>query len=179
MGSKLTPKGDKEWAFDADWIPEKRYLRTSEFEKIDFLVRNNKNLKGEFEVLVFVGLLSLLVNNFINFKPTDDKLLTQDNEINREKFNNNDSTNLIKRDKLFFGTGYDSGDTFFIREIVKHFTTIGIANSPANQPHIESYNLYLNVEHNLNSQQQPYISHFTYDIFGRRVLTMDLTLDGI
>lgn len=109
-GSKSTPKEDIDWACDTEYFPNRRYVLLEDFGKVDTVIKNNK-LNGDFEVLVFNGLLNLLIINYMtNCK---DKLLTfQDKKLGLFK-------TVKTRDSLHFGSGFDSGDIYLIGELKK------------------------------------------------------------
>lgn len=108
-GSKLTPAQDADWACDTEYFPNRRYLLLADFDKIDDTIKSNDKLNGNYEVLVFNGLLNLLVLNSI--KELKDKLLSyQDKKLGLFK------TEKI-RDSLHFGAGFDSGDIYLLGEL--------------------------------------------------------------
>jgi hypothetical protein len=98
-GSKFSPDEDNDWASSADYIPTQQYVQFGELEKLDLLIRNHHHLKGQYEVLVFVGILILLVQNTISMKVIKNKLLTSESQKN-----------------ILVGVGYDSGDVYLIGE---------------------------------------------------------------
>jgi len=108
-GSKSTPAQDANWACDTEYFPNRRYVLFAEFDKIDQTIKSNDKLSGDYEVLVFNGLLNLLVINSLN--DLKDSFLTyQDKKLGVFKTNK-------RRDSLNFGAGFDSGDIYFIREV--------------------------------------------------------------
>ena len=108
-GSKSTPAQDADWACDTDYYPDRRYLLLNDFEKIDDLIKSSKDLDGDYEVLVFNGLLNLLVINSMD--ELKDKLLNR-----REKILGLIKT-YKKRDHLYLGAGFDSGDLYLPGEL--------------------------------------------------------------
>jgi|GEM_PF-2004266 len=108
-GSQLSPEQDVDWACDTEYFPCNRYILLTEFNKIDIIIKNNKNLDANYKVLLFNGLLNLLVINSLNdFK---DRLLT----YHDKKFGLFKTTK--KRDSLSIGTGFDSGDLYLLNKI--------------------------------------------------------------
>ena len=65
-GSPLPPNEDEDWACETDYFPERRYLLLDDFEKIDQLIKEKGYTSGEYEVLLFNGILNLLVINSID-----------------------------------------------------------------------------------------------------------------
>ena len=107
-GSKFSPDEDSDWNCDTEYLPRRRYLLLDDFEIIDNLKSEN-GLSGNYEVLVFNGLLNLLVANVIN------DLKSQFLTYKSKKFGLIET--IKKRDKLSFGVGFDSGDTYLIKEL--------------------------------------------------------------
>ncbi|WP_298514850.1 hypothetical protein [uncultured Kordia sp.] len=107
-GSSLLPSEDVDWACDPEYLPNRRYLLLDDFEKIDAIKIQN-GLTGNYEVLVFNGILNLLVSQAM--KELKSQFLT----YKSKKFG---LLNVIKeREKLNFGAGFDSGDTYLIGEL--------------------------------------------------------------
>lgn len=108
-GSKLTPSQDPDWACDTEYFPNRRYVLLDDFGKIDELINSNDKLSGDYEVLVFNGLLNLLVLNSIK-KFKDKLLIYNDKKLRFFKAEK-------KREKLQFGAGFDSGDIYLLGEL--------------------------------------------------------------
>ena len=109
-GSKLSPDEDSDWNCDTEYLPKRRYLLLDDFEKIDNL-KSESEISGDYEVLVFNGLLNLLVANAIK------DLKTQFLTYKIKKFGLFES--IKEREKLYFGVGFDSGDTYLIGQLKK------------------------------------------------------------
>lgn len=109
-GSKSTPDEASDWNFDTEYLPKRRYLLLDDFEKIDNL-KSESEISGDYEVLVFNGLLNLLVANTI--KDLESQFLT----YKIKKFGLFNS--IKKREQLYFSAGFDSGDTYLIRHLKK------------------------------------------------------------
>ncbi len=108
-GSKLTPVQDVDWACDTEYFPNRRYLLLTGFEKIDNTIKSNNKLSGDYEVLVFNGLLNLLVLNSLN-ELKDKLMIYKDKKLGLFKTEK-------RRDSLNFGAGFDSGDVYFLKEL--------------------------------------------------------------
>ncbi len=108
-GSKLTPVQDVDWACDTEYFPNRRYLLLTDFEKIDNTIKSNNKLSGDYEVLVFNGLLNLLVLNSLN-ELKDKLMIYKDKKLGLFKTEK-------RRDSLNFGAGFDSGDVYFLKEL--------------------------------------------------------------
>lgn len=110
-GSTIAPEEDEEWACEIEYAPQNSYLFLSEFAKIDELKKENKEINGEYEVLAFVGMTNLLIQNAL--KDIAKELLTT-----RQKlfglFNK-----TTQREKLYVGAGFDSGDIYLIDKITR------------------------------------------------------------
>ena len=108
-GSTRTPEEDEDWACETEYTPQNNYLFLSEFAKIDELKNENIAINGEYEVLVFVGMTNLLIQNAL--KDTAKELLTTKQKV----------LGLFKkttqREKLYIGSGFDSGDIYLIDSI--------------------------------------------------------------
>jgi hypothetical protein len=109
-GSKLTPNEDVDWACDTEYFPSRRYLLLNDFDKIDNLKTVNK-LSGDYEVLVYNGILNLLVSCVL--KDLKSNFLT----YKTKKFGFIEKTK--ESEKLNFGVGFDSGDTYLVGELIK------------------------------------------------------------
>ncbi len=109
-GSKFSPDEDSDWNCDTEYLPKRRYLLLDDFEKIDNLKSENE-LSGDYEVLVFNGLLNLLVAHAM--KNLKSQFLT----YKIKKFGLFES--IKEREQLYFGVGFDSGDTYLIGQLKK------------------------------------------------------------
>ncbi len=107
-GSKMTPTEDADWVCDTAYFPNRRYLLLDDFEKIDKL-KSEKKLSGDYEVLVFNGLLNLLVLNSVNNLKYE-FLTYQDKKLGIFKIEK-------RRVSLHFGAGFDSGDVYLFKEL--------------------------------------------------------------
>lgn len=108
-GSIINPEEDKDWACDTEYFPSRRYLLLECFENIDDLIKQDKSLGEDYEILVFSSILNQLIIQFVNKYRT--RLLTF-NETKLLFFN-------IKkqRELLYFSSGYDSGESDLVRKI--------------------------------------------------------------
>ncbi len=100
-GSTSTPDEDGDWACEAEWMPDNRYIVLTDFMTLDNNVKSKVESDGALEILIFNGLLNLLVINSVD---TMRKLL------------------LENRKKLILGAGYDEGEPY----IIGNLTATGI-----------------------------------------------------
>ena len=108
-GSVYSPEKDEDWACDTTYFPQRRYLILDDFDKIYEQVKSNKELDGDYEVLVFNGLLNLLILN--NIKQYKEQLLTSKNR--KLGFKKKE----MKRASLYLGAGFDSGDVYILGKL--------------------------------------------------------------
>lgn len=107
-GSHLSPAEDEDWACEMDYSPNGRYFILDDFEKIDAIIENNSNLSGDFEVLVFNGILNLIIRDVIN---SCNHLM----KYKEKRFGLINSTK--KRNELNYASGYDSGDIYILGKL--------------------------------------------------------------
>lgn len=109
-GSSMTPEQDPvDWACEPEYLPDRRYLVPDEFEKVDQVIESNDGLDGDYEVLVFNGLLNLVARSVVH-ELKDILLSYEDRKLGFLK-------TVKTRDSLFVGTGFDSGDTYVLGEL--------------------------------------------------------------
>ena len=108
-GSTISPEEDEDWACETEYAPQNNYLFLSEFAKIDELKKENKEIDGEYEVLAFVGMTNLLIQNVL--KDNANLLLTTQQKV----FGLFKKT--TQREKLYVGAGFDSGDIYLLDTI--------------------------------------------------------------
>lgn len=94
-GSTSTPSEDEDWACEAEWLPENRYLVLSDFITLDNNMKSKVKGDGALEILIFNGMLNLLVSNSID---------TMLKHLRIEK-------------KLVLGAGYDAGEPYVIGSV--------------------------------------------------------------
>ena len=110
-GSAISPEDDEEWACETEYFPKNNYFIFSEFVTIEDLTNDKIKITGEYEVLVYVGLTILLIQdtireNIVKLLATQQKVLGLFN-ISKQ------------REKLYIGVGFDSGDLYLIDKITR------------------------------------------------------------
>ncbi|MFM2291916.1 MAG: hypothetical protein RIS29_1729 [Bacteroidota bacterium] len=108
-GSTISPEEDEEWACETNYFPKNNYFILSEFVTIEESKNDKITITGEYEVLVYVGLTSLLIQDTI--KENRIKLLESQHKV-LGLF-----TISKQREKLYMGVGFDSGDLYLVDKI--------------------------------------------------------------
>ena len=101
-GSSFTPDESVDWACwdENSFLPRSKYFIFTDFSMLDKLLKNKK-LDGNFEVLLYNGVLALLIINFIG-------------KYSKSLLDNSNNT------FIYVGVGSDSGTNFILGKITNN-----------------------------------------------------------